>query len=731
MAGRVNASARNSTSGSTSLTSAISQCQKFSGLVCGLSTRKILTPCADPVQHDPQDLRRGCPPGRCRSSAGRCPGTSSAGSPRRRCVPSGAGGEPLRVLGDPRVVRRALQRQVHRDLQAVLVRRPRRTRGSPPSVPSSRVDRVVAALVGADRPRRADVVRPGDQRVVAALAVDPADRVDRRQVEHVEAHRGDAPGSRSAAVAKVPCLIGRRRPADHGALGAREELVPGGEQRPLAVDPDRVRRGSVVTSSRTGCSQSSSARSSAGETRANSERSVVAQRGGRAADPRPARRPARSWRPGRARSAPSARSLARSSSALPGADLLGHRVAPGQVRVVERLDGEGPPRRPRRAGSCACQRSVPGLARAHPGERAGARRRGRARPRCSRARRGPRGRTRAETGTARRRPPWPGSGRRTPTGVTSSMGKRPVMISTVVSRARTGSATGEYRTAVRAVLLRCGGAANGARAVRSTYRRALRPAHPGAPSHRRVRFRTVPTPAPARRPAAPAGSRRRDRPAARRSHPAAARQHRVAGDGPRRRTRRRHVATCAQGRVGAAGSASSGGRSVRFIGQQPARLQRPGRRPGEARPGHARRHRRTVEDVDHDHVVPVGLRHPPRLAGVPTTTSTVGRPRQGPGDQREQQAVALHHLLRGPGPRRGHPAGQRQPAAARDARTVSGTPEAGQPQHGAQPPRSTRTPDGADLPGRRTTGAPRRPAVSSPGPGPGPAAAGRAVGDTA
>jgi hypothetical protein len=46
MAGRVKASARNSTSGSTALILPISHCQKFSVLVCGLSTRKILTPCS-------------------------------------------------------------------------------------------------------------------------------------------------------------------------------------------------------------------------------------------------------------------------------------------------------------------------------------------------------------------------------------------------------------------------------------------------------------------------------------------------------------------------------------------------------------------------------------------------------------------------------------------------------------------------------------------------------------
>ena len=44
MAGRVNASARKSTSGLVERTSRMRRCQKFSGLVCGLSTRKIVTP---------------------------------------------------------------------------------------------------------------------------------------------------------------------------------------------------------------------------------------------------------------------------------------------------------------------------------------------------------------------------------------------------------------------------------------------------------------------------------------------------------------------------------------------------------------------------------------------------------------------------------------------------------------------------------------------------------------
>jgi len=44
MAGRVNASARNSTSGSLIRISVSSRSQNRTGLVCGLSTRKIVTP---------------------------------------------------------------------------------------------------------------------------------------------------------------------------------------------------------------------------------------------------------------------------------------------------------------------------------------------------------------------------------------------------------------------------------------------------------------------------------------------------------------------------------------------------------------------------------------------------------------------------------------------------------------------------------------------------------------
>ena len=70
------------------------------------------------------------------------------------------------------------------------------------------VHRVVPALGGADRVRRAGVVGAGDQRVVAALAVLAADRVDRR------AGRGRR--SRASAIAGICASTALRPPHERG-----------------------------------------------------------------------------------------------------------------------------------------------------------------------------------------------------------------------------------------------------------------------------------------------------------------------------------------------------------------------------------------------------------------------------------------------------------------------------------------------------------------------------------
>ena len=103
------------------------------------------------------------------------------------------------MLPEPRVVGRGLQREVERELHPVRAQRLDEA-GEIVLVPERRVDRVVAALGGADRPGAAHVARGGPFGVVPPLAVRDADRVDRREVEDVEAvlgerghHLGDAP----------------------------------------------------------------------------------------------------------------------------------------------------------------------------------------------------------------------------------------------------------------------------------------------------------------------------------------------------------------------------------------------------------------------------------------------------------------------------------------------------------------------------------------------------------
>ncbi|GAA5703429.1 hypothetical protein Save01_04251 [Streptomyces avermitilis] len=143
--------------------------------------------------------------------------------------------EPLRMLLHPRMIGRALKREVEGDLQA-------QAPGPPHEHvevldrPEVRVDRVVTALGRADRPGHPHVVGGRRQGVVGALAEGAADGVDRREVDDVEAHLRD--GGQP---------LGRRteravhRPVHAAALRTREELVPGTEQRPLPLHQQRQR----------------------------------------------------------------------------------------------------------------------------------------------------------------------------------------------------------------------------------------------------------------------------------------------------------------------------------------------------------------------------------------------------------------------------------------------------------------------------------------------------------
>src|SRR3546814_36833 len=135
----------------------------------------------------------------------------------------GAPVEPLRVLLDPGMVGRALDREVEGDLQPVLGGRVDQP-GEIVEVAELRMDGVVTTLLRADGVGAARVALRGFQGIVAALAVDPADRVDRRQVEHIEAEVaqvGEPPDD--IVEGAVPCRVARLR--------ARQELVPGAEGR--------------------------------------------------------------------------------------------------------------------------------------------------------------------------------------------------------------------------------------------------------------------------------------------------------------------------------------------------------------------------------------------------------------------------------------------------------------------------------------------------------------------
>ena len=95
-----------------------------------------------------------------------------------------------------------------------------------------RMHRIVAALGRADRVGAAGIALGRRHRVVAALAVGLSDRVDRREIDHVETHRGDVGQPRDAILERA--VLARRL-----ALAARHHLVPGAVARPRPVRHQR------------------------------------------------------------------------------------------------------------------------------------------------------------------------------------------------------------------------------------------------------------------------------------------------------------------------------------------------------------------------------------------------------------------------------------------------------------------------------------------------------------
>ena len=88
--------------------------------------------------------------------------------------------EPFRMLADPRVVRRTLDREIKRNLDPL----PGSRVAEPAEVferAERRMDRVMSPFVRADRIGAARILGQRLQRVVPPLAMDPADRMDRRE----------------------------------------------------------------------------------------------------------------------------------------------------------------------------------------------------------------------------------------------------------------------------------------------------------------------------------------------------------------------------------------------------------------------------------------------------------------------------------------------------------------------------------------------------------------------
>ena len=119
-AGRVNASARNTTSGWSACTVSISHSQNAKGLVCGLSTRNMWTPWSTQCSTTPSSASHSCfavgavevEVDDVLVALGRVLGVLD------RTV--GPPGEPLRVLLQPGVVGRGLDREVEGDLEPEL-----------------------------------------------------------------------------------------------------------------------------------------------------------------------------------------------------------------------------------------------------------------------------------------------------------------------------------------------------------------------------------------------------------------------------------------------------------------------------------------------------------------------------------------------------------------------------------------------------------------------------------
>jgi hypothetical protein len=111
-----------------------------------------------------------------------------------------------------------LERDIERDIDALLARFGDEASEILESA-KLRVNRLVASRFATDGPGAAMVLLRRARLVVRPFALGKADRVNRRQIQHVEAHRRDI-GEARFYILKRAVLSGLR------ACGARKQLVP-------------------------------------------------------------------------------------------------------------------------------------------------------------------------------------------------------------------------------------------------------------------------------------------------------------------------------------------------------------------------------------------------------------------------------------------------------------------------------------------------------------------------
>ena len=129
------------------------------------------------------------------------------------------------------MIRRTLDGEVERDFQFVVLRRGDQ-RAEVIECAECRMDRIMAALGATDGIWTAQIAGFGTQRVIAALAVRRADRMNRRKIQHVEAHRADQRQVRyHVGERAVPCGVICR--------GTRKHLVPACEGGLRTIDVER------------------------------------------------------------------------------------------------------------------------------------------------------------------------------------------------------------------------------------------------------------------------------------------------------------------------------------------------------------------------------------------------------------------------------------------------------------------------------------------------------------